>query len=309
MGTRLRRPDLEALPIAQRPFYATDKIFPLLPKAMRQGTLYYSDIIADVSAQTGRTAGNAPTENTISDQQTTFNLENDEFIDREKIPDGDIAGLGGLDAAQQKAARKGKRAVGNAIEDLTVANILANGSVSYTDVGTNLVRAVGLGKSNLMDYEGVNRIALCISKRLFDLIKTIDEIKTVMAYTGVPLTTLQDVRGVSPNQVAGALGVDEILIGNNTQWYSESATYQDRAALVALPDPGMEPDETVQVGRTLWFSATGSIPAAENLYEVHTWESEEKLSQMCDVRAYAEQHVLNTELIYGLDGIDTTLNS
>lgn len=309
MDSRTRRPDLEALPVAQRPFYISDRIFPILPKAMRQGTLYYSDIVADVSAQTGRTAGNAPTENTVTDAKTTFDLENDEFIDREKIPDADIAGLGGLDAAQQKAARKGKRAVGNAVEDLTAANVLDNGSVSYTDIGSSLIRAVGAGKATLMDYEGASQVALVISMRLFELIKTYQEIESAMAYTGVPITTLADVRGVQPNQVAAALNVDEIIVGNNTQWYNHSATYQDRAALVALPDGNVEPDEVVQVGRTCWFSPSGAIPTDDQLYEVQTWFSRGKLSEICDVRAYAEQNVLNDELIYGLGGLDGELTS
>jgi hypothetical protein len=300
---------LEALPVAQNPYYLTDVIFPLLPKAMRQGTQYYSDIQADVSAQTGRTAGNAPTENTIADQQTTFNLENDEFIDREKVPDGDIAGLGGLDAAQMKAARKAKRAVGNAVEDLTAANILANGSVTYTGIGSSLIRAVGTGVDTLLDYEGVQEVALVISSRLFHMIKTYTEVQTSMAYTGVPITDLRDVRGVKPDQVAATLGVNRILVGNNTQWYDQNATYQSRAALVALPNASVEPDEVVQVGRTLWFSATGSVPSAEDLFEVHSWYSEDKLSEMVDCRAYAEQKVFNVEHIYGLAGIDGQLTS
>jgi len=284
--------------------YLSDRIFPILPKAMRQGTQYYQDILTDVVAQTGRVAGTAPTTNLVADEKTTFNLENDEFIDREEIPDGDIAGLGGLDAAQHKAARKAKRAVGNAVEDLTAANVLANGSVTYTDIGTSLIRAIGLGKDTIMDREGAGRIALVISSRLFHLIKTYTEIKTAMAYTGVPITDLADVRGIRPSQVAAALDVDEILIGNNTQWYNQSATYQSRAALVALPDPNIEPDEVCQVGRTLWFSPSGLVPSEPQLYEVHTWFSETELSEMCDARAYAEQHLFNVEHIYGLAGVD-----
>lgn len=309
MDSRTRRPDLEALPIAQRPFYVTERILPLLPKAVRQGTQYYSEIQSDVSAESDRTAGEAPNENTISDQKTTFDLENEEFIDREKIPDCEIAGLGGLDAAQMKGARKGKRAVGSEVEKLTAANILANGNVTYTDIGSSLIRTVGQRRDVLLDLEGVNSIALVISSRLFHMIKTYKEIKESMAFTGVPITTLQDVRGVRPNQVAATLGVDEIIVANNTQWYNESATYEDRAALVALPDASVEPDEIVQVGRTLWFSATGIVPAAEDLYEVHTWYSDEKLSEMCDVRAYAEQHMFNDDLIEGLSGIDGGLTS
>ena len=307
MDTRTRRPDLEALPY-KAPGYLTPVIFPMLPKAMRQGTVYYSDYITDISAQTGRTAGAAPTENTISDAQTTFNLENDEFIDREKIPDGDIAGLGGLDRAQQKAARKGKRAVGESIEDLTAANVLANGSVTYTDVGTDIFSAVDLGINTLVD-RSEGQVALVLASRIFQTIRSSTDMINRMKFTGVPATQLRDVRGIGPDQVAAALGVDRVLVGPNTAWYDQSATYRDRAALVVLPDASMDPDEIVQVGRTLWFSADGNVPTAEAMFEIHTWYSEDKLSEMCDVRAYAEQKVFNVELIYGLDGVDSSINS
>ena len=193
--TRIRRPDLEALEYA-RPAYITDSIFPMLPRAMRQGTLYFRDLQSAAAAQTGRTAGTAPTTELITDAKTTYNLENDEFIDRQEIPDGDIAGLGGLDSAQQLAVRRGKRAIGNAIEDLTAANILNNNSVTYTDIGASLVSAVGLGFNTLADYEGNGRIVLVISSRLFTLITRYQEIEDRMKFTGVPVTDLRDVRGV-----------------------------------------------------------------------------------------------------------------
>ncbi len=305
MDTRTRRPDLERLPVAQRPMYLTPMLFPLLPRGQRQGTLYYSDIISDVAAETGRTAGDAPSENTISDQQTSFNLENDEFIDREKIPDADIAGLGGLAPAQQKAARKGKRAVGNSVEDLTVANILNNGDVTYHDIGTSLIDDLLTGYQTLLDYEGDGPVVLVSSSRVIGTIKQYTEVVERMKFTGVQVDDVKQVRAVRGLQLAGCLDVDNVLEGNNTQWYSHSATYQDRAALVKLPTANVEPDEEVQIGRTVWFSPTGLVPAESELYNVHTWYSENKIAEMCDVRAYAEQHVLNPELIYGLKGVDS----
>lgn len=308
MDTRTRRPDLEALEYA-RPSYITDKIFPMLPVGMRQGTLYYQDLQSDVAAQTGRTAGVAPTTTTAADAKTTYNLENDEFIDRQLIPDDAIAGLGGLDAAQQQRARVGKRAVGNAIEDLTAANVLGNGSVVYTDIGASIVQAVGIGYDALADLAGDGPIALVLSSRLYKLVKRYAEVVDRMKYTGVIAKDVTDVRGVSRMQLAACLGVDEILVGNNEQWYTQSATYQDRGALVMLPNGGVDPNEIAQVGRTAWFSPTGGVPTDDKLFEVHTWYSEDKVSEIVDVRAYAEQHVLNVEHIYGLSGIDTALTS
>jgi len=62
-----RRPDLEAAPF-KAPSYITQQIFPSLFRAVRQGVLYWRDIVADSAAQTGRTAGAAPTAQTINDQ-------------------------------------------------------------------------------------------------------------------------------------------------------------------------------------------------------------------------------------------------
>jgi len=304
--TRKPRPDLAALEYA-RPAYITDRIFPLLPRAMRQGTLYFQDLQADVSAQTGRTAGTAPTTNLVADANTTYNLENDELIDREEIPDGDIAGLGGLYAAQQVGARIGKRAVGNAIEDLTAANVLANGSVTYTDIASSFVAAVQLGYDVLVDLAGDGPIALVLSNRLFSLVKRYEEVVDRFKFTGVIPAPSNVVRNVSTEQLAMALGVDLVLPGNNEQWYTQSATYQDRAALVKLPQDGVDPNEVPQVGRTLWFSATGATPGGDELFECHSWYSDAELSEMVDVRAYAEQHVLNVEHIYGLDNVDSDL--
>ena len=304
--SRTPRPDLAALEYT-RPIFLTDRIFPMLPRAMRQGVVYWQDIQTDVAAQTGRTAGTAPTTNLIADAKTAFNLENDEFIDREEVPDGDIAGLGGLDAAQQVAARRGKRAVGNAIEDLTVANVLANGSATYTDIGSSLVAAAQLGYDVLQDYPGSGPIALCVSSRVFSLIKRYEEVVDRFKFTGVLPAAGRDVRNISADQLAAALGVDLVLVGNNTQWYTQSATYYARGALVKLPVQGVDPVEEPQAGRTLWFSADGGTPAGDALFECHSWFSELKLSEMVDVRAYAEQKVFNVEHIYGLAGLDTDL--
>jgi len=308
MDTRTRRPDLEVLEYA-RPNYITDMIFPMLPRGERQGTLYYRDIQADVSAQTGRSGGAAPTEQTVTDSNVSFNLSNDEFIVREKIADAEIAGLGGLDSAQQIASRVAKRAVGNAIEDLTAANILANVSVTYNDIGTSLIDAVSTGFDTLADYAGQGEIALVVSSKLFSMIKRFEEVKDRMKFTGIVADDIRAVRNVSSVQLAALLGVDRVIVGNNEQWYTQSGTYQDRAALVKVPSMGIDPREDTQVGRTLWFSANDDAPAGDALFEVHSWYNEDKLSEMVDCRAYAEQKVLNTELIYGLDGIDTDLIS
>ncbi len=304
--TRTPRPDLAALEYTS-PVNLTPMIFPSIWRALRQGRLYYQDIQTDVVAQTGRTPGDAPTTTVISDESTAFNLENDEFIDRQQIPDADIAGLGGLDAAQQVAARVGKRAVGNSIENLTATNILLNGAVTYTAIGSSLIRAVQLGYNALEDLPGDGQIALVITSRLFSLIRQYEEIVDRFKFTGVIPSESRAVRNISAEQLAMAIGVDRVIVGRNARWYDPNATMRDRAALVKLPAPGVDPIEDTQVGRTVWFSPTGEPQGDESLFECHSYFSADQLSEMVDTRAYAEQHVLNVELIYGLGGISETL--
>ena len=302
MDTRTRRPDLERLPY-KAPNYLTPQIFPFLPRAMKQGVLYYADIQTETAAETGRSGGTAPTAVNLSDAHTTYDLDTDEFIKRMGIPDAEIPGFGGLDAAQQVAARKGKRSVGLAIEDLTVANVLANASVTYVDILNSLIGAVDLGRDTLMDRAD-GQIAFVCSSRIFNRIKRYDTIIDRMKFTGVMASGIRDVRSISAAQLAAALNVDAILVGPNSEWYDDDADYQDRAALMVLPDPSAEPIEELQAGRTVWFSADGIAVSADTMFEIHSYYSDNLLSEQVDVRAYAEQHMLNTELIYGLDGID-----
>lgn len=304
--SRTRRPDLEALEYT-KPGLLTGKIFPMIPRAKQIGTLYYQDLQSATTAEDDRTAGTAPSSNLLADAKVSFDLEADELIDRQEIPDSEIDGLGGLDAAQQVAARRGKRSVGNAIEGLTVANVLGSDDVSYTDIGSSLITACNDGFDDLADRAGQGDIVLVISSKLFSLVKKYDEVVERMKMTGVLPASVRDVRGISRQQLAAALGVDDVLVGNNTQWYSEDAAYQDRAALVKIPNPALDPIEDAQVGRTVWYSTTGVDPAEEDLFEIHTWFSNSQLSEMVDVRAYAEQKQLNSELIYGLDGLDGAL--
>lgn len=299
-----RRQDLEALPY-KNPGYLTQQIFPRVYRAVRQGVLYWSDIIADSAAQTGRTAGAAPTAETINDQKSSFNLENDEFIDRVKVPEEDITGLGGLLPAQMKAARVGKRNVSASVEALTVANVLNNGTSPEVDILSSLIAAVEVAKDTVSDYGANGQIVMVCSTTIFGVIKRYDEIIDRMKYTGVLASGINDVRGISAAQLAAALNLDGVLVGPRSAWYSASTTYQDRAAIMVLPDQTTDPDEEIQAGRTVWFSPDGMPPTGpETLFTVESYHSDDLKSEIVDVQAYAEQHLLNPELIYVLKGID-----
>jgi len=295
-----RRPDLERLPY-KAPRYLTPMLFPLMGRLVKQGTVYYQDIVADSAAQTGRTSGDAPTAQKLTDQHTTFDLDDDEFIDRINIPAQEIAGLGGLQRAQQKGARVAKRNVATAVEDLTVANILGNASANKRDILDSLLDAVDIARDYVMDRVP-GRIALVCSQRIFSRIKRYDAVIERMKFTGVLASGSRDVRSISALQMASVLDLDEVLVGPNSEWYDDDTDYQDRAAIVALPDPMVDPDEEIQIGRTIAFSPLDA--EFNDLFQIETFYSDDLRSEVLDAQIFAEQKVFNPEGIYILDGID-----
>jgi len=99
------------------------------------------------------------------------------------------------------------------------------------------------------------------------------------------------------------LNVDGVIVGPKDSWYT-GATAQNAVVLIALPSDGVEPDEEAQFARTLWFSPTAASPAGANMVTMHSFYDENKVSEMVDSRAYAEQKVFNPELAYRLVGVD-----
>jgi len=293
------RPDLAAMPAAY-PNYLTPVLLPFQPVKQKTGTAYYDDIQADTTAQTGRTITDSPDSFAVASSKVSFDLDQSkEFIKDAQIPDSEITLLGGLDKAEAKGARKGKRAVMASLEALTAAKVLNNGASPVRDILGSVIAAIQLAKQVVADYaEG--RVAVVGSQYVLDRLKRYPEVVDRMKFTGVLIGAVRDVRSISNDQLAAALDVDVVLGGRKSVWYDASAVYQDRLAVMVLPDPQFDPDETIQFGRTLVFPVEG---AGDNI-EVTTFPTDRPPANWVRARAYAEQHLFNPEACYILKGID-----
>jgi hypothetical protein len=67
-----RRPDLEGIEVNPVIGYIGDKLFPTVNTMEKTGTVYYKTLTADSAAQTGRSAGSAPSRTLLTDSSTTF---------------------------------------------------------------------------------------------------------------------------------------------------------------------------------------------------------------------------------------------
>lgn len=291
------RPDLMAEPF-KTPNFISGLIFPQLQKMAKTGTQYYFDLMADQAAQTDRTLGTAPAAYRLATASDTFALA--EKIHRAKVDKSDIAMMGGLDRAQSKGARRGKRAVMKAVEDLAVTATFGNANIPDRDILTSFLKALQLAKEVVQDNAD-GRLALFGAQRVVNRLKRFSEITAKMIYTGmISADRARDVRNISDDILAGAIGVDLVLSGPTTEWLGGGSAYDGYLGLCVLPDPAAEPDEEVQFGRNILMNVDGS----GGIFEVETYYSDDLKSEIVDTTAWVDLTVFNPEAAYILRGID-----
>ena len=291
------RPDLMAEPY-KAPNFITNTLFPQLQKMAKTGTQYYFDLVSDATAQTDRTLATAPTAYRLATASDTFSCA--EKIHRAKVDKTDIAMMGGLDRAQSKGARRGKRAVMKAIEDLGVAATFGNANIPDRDILTSFLQALQIAKEVVLD-NGDGRLALFGAQRIINRLKRYTEITAKMVYTGlIPAGAAGDVRRISDDILAGAIGVDVVLSGPSTEWLGTSSVYDGYLGLALLPDPAAEPDEEVQLGRNICMNVDGG----GGIFECSSYYSDDLIAEVVDTMAWVDLTVFNPEVAYILRGID-----
>ncbi len=289
-----RRTDLEAIPF-KNPGFIGGSIFPNFETKQKTGTLYFDDIVADAAAQTDRTLGTAPAAVRIDSASTSYTCA--EKIKRYKIDESEILLRGGLDAAQAKMARKGKRSVAGAIENLAVAATFGDiANIAHADILASFLMALDTGKEAVEDYAD-GKLALFGAQKIISRLKRYDEIVERMKFTGVLAGGVRDVRSISDEQLAAALNVDVILSGPSSEWLGAASAYDGYLGLCILPNPQVDPDEEVQFGRTMIYDDDG-------LFKVETFYSDDLKSEVCDVQSWVNLIALNKESCYIFTGVD-----
>lgn len=291
-----RRPDLEALPF-KNPGFIADFLMPIVPVNVKAANpVYYSDILADATVQTARSLTSAPAATTYASATTSFSCA--ERISRIQAGESEVALLGGLEAAQAKMARRGKRGIGSFIESNCAAATF--GAITPVDILGSFLAKFDVAKETVMDYAS-GRLALFGSTRIINRLKRYNEVVERMSFTGVPIGNLRDVRSISDDMLAAALGVDVVLAGPSAEWLATS-TYDGYLGVMVLPDAAMDPDEEVQFGRRYVYIGDGLTEG--NPYRVETFRSDDLRTQVCDVSVWSNAVTFNPETCYVLKGID-----
>jgi hypothetical protein len=270
------------------------------------GTMYYQVQQADSAAQTNRTITDAPTRVNITENSTTYTAA--EIIKGYTIPRSTVkTQFKTIERADRVGAKASLRSVARKHDADVAAAVLANSSATVADILDSFIGAAQTGLEAVRRYRGQAGIALVTSHTVFNRIMRLTEITGRFGLSSVSLAgvTAEDVIARKPaalKLLLGAIvGVDEVLVGDDDQWYDASATYQDRAAIVALPDPAeMSEIEDAVFGKTVRFAPEGQdYPfRLESFYE-----DDNKLNKY-DALVWYQLKVLNAGALYILDGID-----
>ena len=300
------RPDLELTLQEINPYLGAigTRILPANDIPTKAGTVYYQTLQADAAAQTGRTVTAAPTRVNITETSTTFSAA--EIIKGYTIPRDSVkTQFRTIERADAKGAKAALRSVLRKHETDVAAAVLANSSATLDDIEASFITAAQNGLKAVRRYQGQK--ALVMSHTVFNRVMRLSEITGRFGLSSVSLAgvTAEDVIARKPEALrlllGAVVGVDEVLVGDDDIWYDGSATYQDRAAIVALPDPAdmSELDDAV-FGKTYRYLPDGQTYPFR--IESH-YDPDTKLN-VYDSLVWYQLKVLNAGALYILRGID-----
>lgn len=247
----IRRTDLEAMPV-KLPEYVGASIFPWLEKDQVAGTMYYYDLQSDFAAQTGRdTAAVASITlgKTMAAASTTFSCV--EKRARVRMGYDQVRGYKDPAKADIAMGRSAKRSWFNAHEQAVADALL---KTSGTDISSDVVAGIDSYVAEMLDLAR-GPVALCLSWQNFVKLKANTVVKERLKNTGIAVNSGGDPRYITKEQLAIVFGVDRVLVGPDTQWYTGvTSDYNRNAALVVLPDENADPEEEPQLGRSVYFA-------------------------------------------------------
>lgn len=295
------RPDLAALPINLPEGFIGGKIMPAVPVVDKSGTVYYRAVTADSAAQTGRSAGTAPTANRISTSSTTYTAA--EVIKRGNITPDEAKQMGGIEKADEVGALWAKRQVQLAKESAICTIILGKAKSATFDPQKFRTQAqTADGSIRTHDGRKVLIGATKTLKRMCELILTDTNVGALFARIVSGGSPEQAVQGFNFAAWKAALalwaGVDEVLAGDDSIW--GATAYAEKIAIAKVDNSGdvMSHKYLAVLGKVFQY-----LPDGTNEFEVESTADRVAKDNLYDASAWYEAKLLNTGALYTFDGV------
>ena len=295
------RPDLAAIEVNKPEGYIGTSIVPMLPTTDKSGTVYYATLTADSAAQTGRSAGAAPTATQVSDSSTTFSCA--EAVKRAAITPDEAKQMGGIAKADEAGAKWAKRQVMNALEGAIRTDLFGVAATQTFDPRKFRTQAQ-TAMDNIRLYEGRSVLVLGT--------KTLKQIADALlgdAQVGPMFARIAS--GGSPNAAAAGFGldafktalalwagVDEVMAGDQSIWGAGAAS--GKCAIVKVDQSGdpLSHKYMPVLGKVFQFMPDGSNP-----WVISANANRDTINNTYDAFLWYDVVLLNTGAINVIDGI------
>jgi len=298
-----QRPDLAAIEVNPPEGYIGTKLMPVVPVMDKTGTIYYSTVTADETAQTARSEGIAPTGTQISDSSTTFTAA--EAIDRGKITPDEAKQMGGIEKADQVGIRFSKRNVMNYLESDICALILQSGSESdATFDEQNAATQVQDALQAVRLYEGRTVLAASTWTLKAMIQQMLQSATYAAAFSRLisGTSSLEAARGLSfeawKQAIALFFGVDEVLGGDDTIWNATAVQGRFAVAKISSDSDPISHKYKPELGKTFMFYPDGTQPFyCESIGDRIT------KNNYYDTTIWYDAIMLNAASVYVFDGV------
>lgn len=227
-----RRPDLEAITVDAPAVFIGEKLFPSIETTEPAGIISYLSGSTIYSAQTNRTDGNAPSDNTIT--LTGYTYSTGEVICRASITANQAVTMrNDISRIDECGAKRAKLSVMWAKETAQLnALVDSTGATTITAAaGTDPLAAVVAGIEKVSFYPG--RKAVVMNLKTLCQLNNYCKMNELINFGGATSTEAQK------EVLAGRLGVDEVLVASTQILVSggtTSAVADKKIYCVALPD-------------------------------------------------------------------------
>ncbi|MEI8164757.1 MAG: hypothetical protein WCG26_00195 [Chloroflexales bacterium] len=235
------RPDLSKLAVNWPIEFIGTRIFPIALVTEKVGDFGYRAVVADASAESGRSAVAALGLTQISNSTKAFSVTKKEK--RYVMSEDDVKGMGGIEKADIVGATASKRSVMRGFETLAAAALFttARKNAALELAAGKEFQILGLQANLIRRVKG--KIGLVCSKNWLLAFLGLNAVQAKLQALGGLSSILGAMASANAGQndvLAGilrvglGLPVDVILVGDDDYWQIGSA--DDTAALVMLPE-------------------------------------------------------------------------
>lgn len=296
------RPDLEAIATNMPEGYIATKLFPVKKVSEKSGSISVMDVTADLTAQTGRSAGASINSTIVAKQAVAFTCVRTEGraeFDFSETPDSE--GIAGID---NEGGRLVKRCIAGAIESAAAAQIFnaGNAAVAITAATGEIIPAIQDAAEAVKGVEGA--LALVVSRDMYAQFIRLDEVKNsldVGVYTQLlnmsASAQLSKNASFMVNLLQTVYPFEMILVGDNAYW--KSNTYGNYMAVVKVPteSPKMVPT----LGQTMVYIPDGVTGTDQVPVKITSYANMDKKTNTYDGEAWVVCKTFNAEGVKLID--------